>query len=115
MNTKRRAAKKGASHATKRRQARRAARPARRRKRWITPAQARQLAARHVMPAMFDGATVRDSEEVRWGLYGVRRKDVWVVFPQIERVSSGFRPSTVVVVCKRTGRVLYAGSAMDEG
>ena len=115
MKTKRRAVKKGAGHAAKRTQARRAGRPARRRKGWITPAQARRLAARHVMPAMFDGAPVRDGADVRWGFYNMRRKDVWVVFPQVERALSTVCPSSAVVVCKRTGRVLYAGSAMDEG
>jgi hypothetical protein len=64
---------------------------------------------------MFDGAQVQDGAEVRWSLYNVRSEDVWVVFPQAERAPSGFGPSTVVVVCKRTGRILYAGSAMDEG
>ena len=69
-----------------------------------------------MMPAMFDDVPVRDGMKVRPGLhnYYVPRKDVWVVFPKIER-EPGFRSSTVVVVCKRTGRVLYAGSANDEG
>lgn len=67
------------------------------------------------MPAMFDGVPVRDGEEARLRLYNVRRKDVWVVLPKIERELSGFRSSTVVMVCKRTGRVLYAGPAKDEG
>ena len=52
---------------------------------------------------------------MRWGFYNVRRKEVWVVFPQVEGALSTVCPSSAVVVCKRTGRVLYAGSAMDEG
>ncbi len=115
MKTKRQAARKGASHAAKRTQARKASRSVRRRKGWITPAQASRLAARHVIAAMFDGVPVRDGTEVRWNLYQQRRKDVWVVFPKTVCEPSGFSSATVVVVCKRTGRVLYAGSANDEG
>ena len=69
-----------------------------------------------MMPTMFDGVPVRDGMKVRPGLYNyhVPRKDVWVVFPKIQH-ESVLGSSTVVVVCKRTGRVLYAGSANDEG
>ena len=114
MKTKQRAVKKSASHGAKRTRARKAGRTARRRKRWITPEQARRLAARHMMPPMFDGVPVRDDVKARLLLYGVPRKDVWVVFPKIER-GQRLGPSTVVVVCKRTGRVLYVGEAEKEG
>ena len=115
LNTKRRAAKKGASHAARRTQPRKTGKQAQRRKGLITPEQARRLAARHMMPAMFDGVPVRDGAGARLRLYNVPRKDVWVVFPRINPKLLGFFPSTVVVVCKRTGRVLYAGSVNDEG
>ena len=45
--------------------------------------------------------------------YGVRRRDTWVVYKN--GFVTGLRASEVVVVCKRTGRVLYEGSAHDEG
>jgi hypothetical protein len=49
----------------------------------------------------------RDGVEVGGTLYNVRREDTWVVYKN-PRVSA-FRSSDVVVVCKRTGRVLYEG------
>jgi hypothetical protein len=62
---------------------------------------------------MFKGAKVRDGAEAGGGIYNVRRADTWVVYKN-PRVSA-FRSADVVVVCKRTGRVLYEGSAHDEG
>jgi len=40
-------------------------------------------------------------------------KDVWVVYKNPKDIT--IRSAEVVVVCKRTGRVLYEGSAGDEG
>ena len=86
-------------------------------KKSITRAEARRLAARHVMERMFNGAVVKDSPAARLGgmiSCGISRMaGVWEVYPNIEL--TGFGPSQVVVVCKRTGRVLYEGSAGDEG
>jgi len=41
-------------------------------------------------------------------------KDVWVVHQNAENPMI-LKSSEIVVICKRTGRVLYAGSACDEG
>jgi len=62
---------------------------------------------------MFKGATVRDGVEVGGNFYGVRREHTWVVY----KTPRGglLRSADVVVICKRTGRVLYEGSAGDEG
>jgi hypothetical protein len=83
----------------------------------ISTARARRIAARHVMARMFDGVRVEDGEEYRWHAYNVRRKNVWLVFPKIDQepVPMVFRSSHVIVICRRTGRVLYEGSANDEG
>jgi hypothetical protein len=62
---------------------------------------------------MFKGATVRDGAETGGNIYGVRREDTWVVYKKCRGM--GLRSSDVVVVCKRTGRVIYEGSAHDEG
>ena len=65
---------------------------------------------------MFKGATVREGAEVRLGIYARSKwtgKDVWVVYKNAEE--NAFKPSEVVLVCKRTGRVLYEGSECDEG
>lgn len=117
MNRKRGKAKKRASHATEQKQALKAGQTARQRKGWISPEQARRLAAQRMMSEMFDGVPVLDGMKVRPGAhnYRVPRKGVWLVFPKIVNRPSGFYPSTIVVVCKRTGRVLCVGSAHDEG
>ena len=83
------------------------------RRRFITRAGALRRAGRHVLDRMFKGATVRDGEEARINTYNVRLKDTWVVYKNC--AMTGLRASDVVVVCKRTGRVLYEGSAGDEG
>lgn len=80
----------------------------------ITRAEARRQAERHVLRWMFKGATVRDGAEARSQIYNVRREDTWVVYKN-PRDMTLLRSSEVVVVCKRTGRVLYEGSACDEG
>jgi hypothetical protein len=84
-----------------------------RRSRFITKAEARRRAARRVLKRLFKGATVQDGAKAVLNVYGVRRKDTWVV-SKIPR-SLGFRASEVLVICKRTGRVLYDGPANDEG
>jgi hypothetical protein len=88
--------------------------PARRsRKRHITAAEAKRRAARYLAIKMFKGLTVLDGEDVRYNIYSVRGKETWLIqqpssFPESQ-------PTQVVVVCKRSGRILYAGSASDEG
>jgi hypothetical protein len=84
-----------------------------RKAKFITRAEARRRAERHVLNRMFKGATVRDGAVVGHNLYGVRREDTWVVYKNPREVA--LRSADVVVVCKRTGRVLYEGSANDEG
>ena len=72
----------------------------------------RRRAERQVLNQMFKGASVRDGPEAGVNIYSVRREDGWVVYKKCRGM--GFRSSDVVVVCKRTGRVLYEGSAGDE-
>ena len=89
-------------------------RPAR--KPFITRAEARRRAGRHVLNRIFKGAVVRDGAKVRLGIYFRDKwtaKDVWVVYKNSE--GFGLKSSDVVLVSKRTGRVLYEGSAGDEG
>jgi hypothetical protein len=65
---------------------------------------------------MFKGARVRDGAKVRLGIYvrgDYTASDVWVVYKNPE--GFGLKSSDVVLVSKRTGRVLYEGSASDEG
>jgi hypothetical protein len=84
-----------------------------RRKRFITRTEARRRAARHVLNRMFKGAMVRDGAEAGGNIYNVRRENIWVVYKNSH--ATALRSAEVVVVCKRTGRVLYEGSANDEG
>ena len=92
------------------------AKPVKGKTRFITSAEARRRAERHVINQMFKGATVRDGAEVRLGIYTRSNwtgKDVWVVYKNAGE--NALKSSEVVLVCKRTGRVLYEGSAYDEG
>lgn len=87
------------------------------RKRRITRAGALARAGRHLLDLMFKGATVLDGEDAWIKTYGVRHKDTWVVYKNPNYRADGFalKSSDVVVVCKRTGRVLYEGPAGGEG
>ncbi|HEV2328611.1 MAG TPA: hypothetical protein VGY56_07480 [Verrucomicrobiae bacterium] len=86
---------------------------------FITLNRARQLAAQYVAKRMFETATVLDGADARLGV-GVpgacTREDVWVVYKSENPGDApGLKSSNIVIVCKRTGRVLYEGSARDEG
>ena len=109
MTAARRKIRRGAVKTFKRPMPRRG----RSRRRFITRAGALRRAARHVLDRMFKGAMVRDGEEARINAYNIRREDTWVVYKNC--ALTGLRASEVVVICKRTGRVLYEGSAGDEG
>ena len=89
--------------------------PPKGKRQFITPAEARRRAERHVLNRMFKGAIVRDGAAVRLGVYsgGNRTEVFWVVYKNSDEAV--LKPSEVVLVCKRTGRVLYEGSAGDEG
>ena len=61
---------------------------------------------------------VYDLREIRWphpSLYGVSfdLQDTWIVYVRDESIS--IQSSTIVVVSKQTGDILYCGSASDEG
>jgi hypothetical protein len=93
-----------------------ALRPKPRKLQFITRAEARRRAERHVLKRTFKGAMVRDGAALRLGIYNRgdwTDKDVWVVYKISEEIA--LKASEVVLVCKRTGRVLYEGPANDEG
>ena len=85
----------------------------------ITTDEAWRLAARHVLSQMFLRAPVKDGSQVRLGLYDptgkLARQPVWVVYPNPRGNHTDIKASEVIVVCQRTGKILYAGSAHDEG
>ncbi len=75
-----------------------------------------------MLTRIFKGARVRDGAKVRLGIYNRGNwtaKGVWVVYKNYENPRDtemgALKSSEVVLVCKRTGRVLYEGSAGDEG
>ena len=110
MSKVRKKFRKAASKAT------RTTKPRRGKAQFITRAEARRRAERHVLNRMFKGATVRAGEDVRLGIYfrgGWTAKAVWVVYKNPEEIA--LKSAEVVLVSKRTGRVLYEGSAGDEG
>jgi hypothetical protein len=83
---------------------------------FITCAEARQRAEQYVLKRTFKGATVQDGAKVRLGIYkngDWTEKDVWVVYKKSEEIA--LKSSHVVLVSKRTGRVVYDGSTNDEG
>jgi len=87
------------------------------RKRSITRTEARRRAARYVSKRMFSNATVLDGADARLNIHfpvGWTQNDLWVVYENPDNVTA-LRSSNIVAVCKRTGRVLYEGSAGDEG
>lgn len=83
---------------------------------FIMRAEARRRAVRHVLNRMFKGAMVRDGAKAKLCIY-VRGdwsvKDAWVVYKNPKEIA--LKSADVILVCKRTGRVLYEGSAGDEG
>ena len=89
------------------------------RKRLINAVEARRRAERHVLKRMFQGVPVRDGKAGRWRVYDptgeLAGKDVWLVYPNSGQLVTELRSSQLIAVCKRTGRVLYDGSAGDEG
>jgi hypothetical protein len=89
-----------------------AKRPKPRKAKFITRGEARRRAERYVFNRMFKGATVQDIAESSGCFYNPPN-DAWVVYKKPQAL--GFRSSEVVLVCKHTGRVLYEGSAHDEG
>jgi len=83
----------------------------------ISQAAALRSAARHVVNRLFNCAKVVDGAGVRLSIYGHgnRKPDqVWVVFKNPD-ARMELRSSEIIVVSKRSGRVLYEGSAGDEG
>ncbi len=84
----------------------------------ITAAEARRRAERHVLQRMLKGAKVRDGAAFRLDIYNRGNwagQDAWVVYLNPPSETQELRPSQIIVVSKRTGRVLYEGSAQDEG
>jgi hypothetical protein len=69
-----------------------------------------------VMARMSDDAPVLDRAKVKQSLDQMPREGVWVAFRESEpHYTMRLGPSSVVVVCKRTGRVQFSGSTGDEG
>jgi hypothetical protein len=66
---------------------------------------------------MFNGAAVLDGADVRLGVYlpkGWTPEDLWVVYKNSTNALE-LKSSDIVAICKRTGQVVYEGSACDEG
>lgn len=93
-----------------------AKRPKPRKAKFITRTEARRRAERHVLNRMFKGATVQDGATAKLCIYNRgdwSANDVWVVYKIPKDIA--LKSADVILVCKRTGRVLYEGSACDEG
>jgi hypothetical protein len=93
-----------------------AKRPKPRKLKFITRAEARRRAERYVFDRMFGGAEVRDGAKAKLCIYNRgdwSANDIWVVYKNPKEIA--LKSADVILVCKRTGRVLYEGSAGDEG
>ena len=91
--------------------------PQKPKKKQITKAKARELAGKHVLRRLFKGRTVEDGAKVLLGMFILdkwRPKDTWVVYQNWDGPPM-IRDSRVILVCKRTGRILYEGGACDVG
>ncbi len=90
-------------------------RPPSRRK--ITQAVALRRAERHVINRLFKGAKVADGSKVRLGFYpggNWKSGEVWIVYKNPDD-QMALKSSNIIVISKRSGRVLYEGPAGDEG
>lgn len=54
-----------------------------------------------------------DSRYAEVRAYNVDTKNAWVIYKVSKEIA--FKSSEVIVVCKRTGKVIYEGAAGDEG
>src|SRR5262245_35560500 len=86
-------------------------RPAGTSKTRITAMDAKRRAERHLANRIFKALTVVEGDGARRWTYGLSRRDVWVV--QFDSFPARLAPSQIVLVCKRTGRILYDGLACD--
>lgn len=85
-----------------------------RRKRSLSAAEARRRAIRHVVRRMFKDTQVVDGKHADMSVYALPREGVWVVCKQARGVPA-LRTAEVIVVCQRTGKILYEGPTNDEG
>jgi hypothetical protein len=93
-----------------------AKRPKPRKAKFITRAEARRRAERYVLHRMFRGALVQDGATAKLCIYNRgdwSANDVWVVYTNQREIA--LKSVDLILVCKRTGRVLYEGPANDEG
>ena len=93
-----------------------ARRPKPRKAKSITRAEARRRAERYVFDRMFDGAEVQDGAKAKLCIYNRgdwSPENVWVVYKNPKEIA--LKSADVILVCKRTGQVLYEGSAGYEG
>ena len=85
----------------------------------ISRTESLRQAGKFLIRSLLHGAKVKDGAATRWSpSYGSKSfnpSKVWVVFLQQRGDEISLRSSEVIAVCKRTGRVLYHGSANDEG
>lgn len=88
-------------------------------KRPITRKEARERAYRYLLRKMFTGAVVKDGAKAEWRPSypqgGIQKEDVWLIYLREFPAKPIFRSSHVIVVSKKSGRVVYDGSANDEG
>ena len=80
----------------------------------ISRRQALRIAQAHIcQEALGKSPRVLDGADAKVRAYNVQTADTWIIYRHNPELS--IRSSDVVVISKRTGRVIYDGSAHDEG
>ncbi|MEI6862672.1 MAG: hypothetical protein WCL04_10530, partial [Verrucomicrobiota bacterium] len=85
--------------------------------RQVTADEARRIAVWASSDRSFATGEVRDGAEANVRAYAIDKDDCWVVYRSFDYDDDVIRlqSSWVALVCKRTGRLVYVGSAHDEG
>lgn len=80
-------------------------------RKFFSKPEVRRRAADYAIKNLLQGATVCDGAEVLWEkIAGVRRDDVWVIYrKQWKAGKQVIAADDLMVLCKRTGRVLFDG------
>jgi hypothetical protein len=87
--------------------------PAVKRENPLSKTAALECAQRHLLGRMFKGARIRQGRFNASG--GVADDPAWYIYPVLPAAENLLPPSFVLIVCQRTGKVLYSGPVNNGG
>ena len=79
----------------------------------INPKKAIEIARKHVSDTYVQ--RVVDAREININIYGVDKSNAWCVFVEPPKQTLALRSAEIILIDKKTGKILYEGSANDEG